>query len=132
MADHSALDAHIARIRQLGNLAAKVAPAVAKEVELEIHSQIAAGTAPDGQPWQPTKAGTTPLRGAARALRVRAIGTVIVATLEGHHALHDQGRARGGVRRQVLPSAKMPHPIARAVERVVTREFKQTMGGTAR
>lgn len=132
MVDHSALDAHIARIRQLGNLAAKSAPEVAKEVERELRSQIAAGTGPDGSPWAPTKAGTTPLRGAARALRVRAIGTVIVATLEGHHALHDQGRARGGVRRKVLPSAKMPQPIASAVERVVTREFKRTMGGTVR
>lgn len=132
MADHSALDVHIARIRQLGNLAAKSAPEVAKEVERELRSQIAAGTSPDGQPWAPTKAGTTPLRGAARALRVRAIGTVIVATLEGHHALHDQGRARGGVRRKVLPSAKMPQPIASAVERVVTREFRRTMGGTVR
>lgn len=132
MVDHSALDAHIARLRELGNLAAKSAPEVAKEVERELRSQIAAGTGPDGAPWQPTKAGTTPLRGAARALRVRAIGTVIVATLEGHHALHDQGRARGGVRRKVLPSAKMPQPIASAVERVVTREFRRTMGGTVR
>lgn len=132
MADHAALDAHIARIRELGQLASRSAPAVAKEVERELGAQIAAGAAPDGTPWRPTKAGTTPLRGAAKALKVRSVGTVIVATLEGHDALHDQGRARGGVRRRVLPTSKMPQPIAAAVERVVTREFKATMGGTVR
>lgn len=132
MVDHRDLDAHIARIRQLSNLAAKSAPQVAKELDAELRSQIAAGKGPDGKPWKPTKAGTPPLRNAHETLRVRALGTVILASLEGRHALHDRGWVRGGIRRQILPSAGVPQPVAKAVEKAVTAEFRRTMGGTAR
>lgn len=132
MVDHRDLDAHIARIRQLSNLAAKSAPQVAKELDAELRSQIAAGKGPDGKAWKPTKAGTPPLRNAHETLRVRALGTVILASLEGRHALHDRGWVRGGIRRQILPSAGVPQPVAKAVEKAVTAEFRRTMGGTAR
>lgn len=130
--DHRALDAHIARIRQLEQLGARAAPEVAQAVEREIGTQIVAGTGPDGKAWPKTQAGTAPLRGAARALRVRAISSVVVATIEGHHALHHQGRARGGVRRQILPTKGIPQTVERAITKVVTGEFRRTMGGAAR
>lgn len=131
--NHSALDAHIARIRELAKLGERSAPTVAQALERELAAQIDAGTGPDGKPWQPTRAGTSPLRGAAKAVRVRAIGSVVLATVEGHHALHHQGRARGGVRRQILPTGgAIPPTVERAVERAVTAEFRRTMGGAAR
>lgn len=129
-ADHSALDAHIARIRELSKLGERSAPTVAKALERELGAQIAAGADPNGKPLQPTKEGKTPLRGAARAIRVRAVGSVVLATLEGHHALHHQGRARGGVRRQILPtSGAIPPTVERAIGTAITAEFKATMGG---
>lgn len=133
MADHRALDAHIARIRELAKLGERSAPTVAKALERELAAQIDAGTGPDGKPWPKTQAGTAPLRGAAKAVRVRAVGTVALAVVEGHHALHHQGRARGGVRRQILPTGgAIPQTVERAVKTAVTAEFRATMGGAAR
>lgn len=126
--NHAALDAHIARIRQLGELAKNAAPQVASALEREIGAQVAAGADPTGKAWPKTQAGTAPLRGAAKAVRVRAIGSVVVETVEGHHALHHQGRARGGVRRQILPTSGIPAPVERAITKVVTGEFRRTMG----
>lgn len=133
MTDHRALDAHISRIRYLSELGQRSAPSVAKALERELGAQIAAGVDPNGKPLQPTKEGKTPLTGAAKALRVRPIGSVVLATLEGPEALHHQGRARGGVRRQILPTGgAIPPTVERAVKTAVTAEFRRTMGGAAR
>lgn len=130
MADgFAALDAHIARIKQLPGMVERVAPAVGTALERELRANIARGVGPDGTPLQPTKAGEQPLKNAAQALRVRAIGTSVVAVLEGPEALHHRGRARGGVRRPILPTKTIPDPVVKAIDEVVTADFKKTMGG---
>lgn len=129
MADHSALDAHIARIRQLGHLARDSAPDVAKAVEREVGEQINRGTDPNGKPWKLTKEGKVPLRGAAKSVESKAVGTVVLVSVEGHHALHDRGWVRGGVRRQILPRGDIPQTVERAIGHVVTAKFNATMKG---
>ncbi len=130
MADgRASLQRHIERVRQLGNLVRDVTPAVADAVRHELETNITRGVAPDGTRWAPTRDGRTPLRGAAEALRVGAIGTTVIARITGAEARHHLGTARGGIKRQILPTKAMPAPIARAIDAVVTRAFRRTMGG---
>lgn len=125
----AALDEHIARIQQLPGMVERMAPAVGKALEGELRQQIARGVGPDGKPWAPTKEGKVPLQKAAKALRVRAVGTTVLAVLEGPEALHHMGRARGGVRRPILPTTTIPDPVVKAIGEVATAEFNKTMGG---
>lgn len=130
MADgFAALDAHIRRLRELEHLVPDAAPEVARAVENELDANIASGVGPDGTPLKRTRDGRVPLRNAATKLRVRAVGPVVLCTLDGPEALHDQGRARGGVRRQILPSGKIPQPVTKAINTVITDRFNKTMGG---
>lgn len=125
------LDEKLRQLRELGTLVKDSAPEVAKAVDVELRSQIARGVGPDGAPLAPTKDGRQPLKNAGKALRVRAIGTVVLSTLSGPEAQHNSGRARGGVRRQVLPSGKIPEPVTKAITKVVADRFKKTMGGSS-
>lgn len=126
---HAALDAQIRRLRELENLVPDAAPAVANTLDKEIRHQIARGVGPDGQRWKPTKKGERPLQNAAKALTVRPVGNVVLATLEGPEALHHLGRARGGVRREILPTGKIPEPMTKAITKVIEERFTKTMGG---
>ena len=129
MADVSQLDSLIGRLRELPTLARDAAPSVARAVDGELRAQLAAGKAPDGSTWQPTKDGRQPLQNAASALSVRAVGTVVLARISGHYARHHRGWVRGGVRRQILPTARAPEPVVRAVRTVITEEFRSKMRG---
>jgi hypothetical protein len=122
------LRAMIAKLRELDGMVERAAPEIAKAVERELGAQVAAGLGPDGKPLRPTKDGRQPLQNAARAIRVRAVGTVIVAKVEGHHALHHLGRARGGIRRPLIPTETTTEPVAKAIEKTLTAEFRKTMG----
>lgn len=119
----------IAKLRALGTMLPDAAPEIAQAVERELGAQVASGLGPDGTPLRPTKDGRQPLVNAARAIRVRAIGTVIVTKVEGHHALHHLGRARGGVRRPLIPTEGTPAPVARAIKKTLDARFAQTTGG---
>lgn len=123
------MDRQIARLRTLSGFVGASAPAVAVAVKRELTTQIAAGTGPDGKAWKPTKAGTPPLRGAAGALTVRAVGTVVLATLTGVEARHHLGAVKGAVKRPILPTGKIPDPVSRAIERVLTGEFAAIFPG---
>lgn len=125
-----ALDAQIAKLRRLATFVGGSAPVVALAVKREIGAQIAAGRGPDGKAWKPTKAGTPALRGAAGALTVKAIGSVVVATLTGVEARHHFGAVKGKVKREILPTGKIPDPVTRAITRVLTGEFNAIMAGT--
>jgi hypothetical protein len=125
---HAALDAHIRKLRALGQLSARAAPKVATALEHELLANVERGVGPDGKPWPPTEDGHLPLQGAGDSLSVRAVGTVVVARLTGIHAMHHRGAVRGGVRRPILPSGKIPEPVAKAIDRVVDEEFKRIMG----
>lgn len=129
MADGAAkLDAQIKKLRELGGMVDRAAPAIAKAVEGELRANVAAGVGPDGEPLTRTKDGRQPLERAGRAITVRALGTVILAKVSGHHALHHLGRARGGVRRPLIPTAKIPDPVTKAITKTLTAEFRKTMG----
>lgn len=125
----AALQAQIRRLERLPVAITEAAPEVADALHVELDAQIAAGTDPDGTPWQPTLAGKRPLQNASASLTVRAIGNVILAKLTGPTALHHMGQARGGVRRQVLPSSKMPSRITNAIRTVCERILRRAVVG---
>lgn len=130
MADgHAAADAMRARLHELAQLPERAAGDVAAALEDELRAQIARGEGPDGKPWPLTQSGRKALQNAASALRVRAAGATVVATLTGPAALHHRGAVRGGRRRQILPSGKIPAPVVRAIRSVVDRHFARTMRG---
>jgi hypothetical protein len=114
----------IERLEALPGIARDVAPAVAVAVERELQRTIAAGTTPDGAAWDPKKqGGGQPLAGAAKAIRVTSFGTRILVTLTGPEALHHKGRARGGVKRQVIPVDSLPQPMAAKIDEAISAEF---------
>lgn len=108
-----------AKLRALGTLTRDAMPDVAARVERELRKTAAAGTSPTGKAWTPTKEGTRALPNAASKITVKAVGDVIVARIDGPYALHHKGRARGGVRRQILPTVATAAPILRAVRDVI-------------
>ncbi len=123
----AALDAHIARLRSLPGIAGRAAPDVAESL-LEVASEdIAAGKSPDGSQLQPTKEGAQPLRNAASALHVGAIGSTIIMRLTGPEARHHRGIARGGVIRQLIPTTKIPAQYAKAITEVLDEHFRTSM-----
>jgi hypothetical protein len=125
---HAELNAQIARLRELPGLVGRIAPDVAEALEDELVAQAGRQEGPDGKPWPKTESGKPALEHMRAHLRVRAVGTTVVARLEGHYALHDLGAGRGGVRRRTLPSSGIPDPVARAIDRIATAEFAATMG----
>jgi hypothetical protein len=122
-AGFAALDAMVKRIREIGLIPERVAPAIAIELDRELRRQIAAGEAPDGSKWPLTKKGEKPLQNAAAGLTVRALGSRIVARLTGPAVRHHLGIARGRIKRQVLPSTKLPERVIAAIRRVVEERF---------
>lgn len=130
MADgRAALDAHIRRIRELPGLVDRAAPEVARAVERELQLQIRRGETPSGRSWKLRADGGAALVNAGKALTVRVVGKVVLVRLEGPEARHHLGAVRGGVRRQILPTASIPEDMAEAIGDAFTREFRRTMGG---
>lgn len=124
----AALDAYVRKLRSVDGLAVAAAPAVAEAFKEELDGQIARGQGPDGTPWQRTESGEQPLQNAAAAVTVKAVGSVIVARVEGPEAFHHRGQTRGNIRRQILPSAALPQPFTRAIKRVLEERFAEVMG----
>ncbi len=121
------LQAWIDKVRALGQMPETAAPEIAREVEQELEAQVREGVAPNGTPWQRTKDGRRPLQGAAKAIAVRVLKDVVLVRLTGHHARHHLGAVRGAVRRQIIPTGRIPDPMTRAIQRVVERKFKEAM-----
>jgi hypothetical protein len=120
----------IRRVRGLERFPERAAPAIARALESELRRSIAAGAAPDGTAWKPTQDGRVPLRGAARALTVRATGAFVLARLTGVEARHHFGWVRGGLARPILPTTSvLPSAVARAVTRAAVEEFRRAMDG---
>lgn len=124
----AALDAQIRKLRELGEIPARVAPRVAQSAKREIQRNVSAQRGPDGKPWPKGKQGQPVLRGAGKAVRASAVGSVVVLSLDDHHARHHLGAVKGKVKREILPTTKIPRPMTRAIERVVTGEFHAIMG----
>lgn len=122
------LNAAIARLRRLAD-PTEFAPEVATALREELQDQIARGVGPDGKPWQPTAAGKLPLRGAASALRVVAVGSRIVASIGGKYAYHHRGQTRGNVARPILPSRALSAPMKNAIKAALAKRFGKIMSG---
>jgi hypothetical protein len=119
----------IDRLHRLEGLTTLSAPKVAVAVEAEVRDQISQGVGPDGVPWKKTKEGKTPLQNAASALTVRPIGSVVLLRLTGPEAKHHLGAVKGKIKRPIIPTGKIPDPMTRAIERVVTGEFRRITEG---
>jgi hypothetical protein len=124
----AALDEQIRRLRAVAGLAEDAAPHVAAALKEELDAQIARGQGPDGKPWLKRDDGGRPLRNAAEATTVKAVGTAIVARVTGHHAYHHRGQTRGNVVRQILPTGKLTDPFTRAIKRVLDERYAALMG----
>lgn len=120
------LDSMIRQLRAMGDVGTDVAPAVARAFEAELRAQIRRGEGPDGTPWPRNQDGSTSLQSAD--LSVRAVGSSVVATLTGASVLHHEGRARGRIRRQILPSSRIPAPVIRAIHVVLREAFARRAG----
>ena len=125
----AALDEMIRSARALGTMVPDAAPAVARVLDSEVRTQIAQGTGPDGRPWKPTQAGNLPLRNAGKSVTTRAIDGVVLMTVVGVEARHHLGAVRGKVRRPIIPSSRIPDPMARAITRVYEERFGKITGG---
>lgn len=133
----SEMDAMLAKLRTLPGMVERSAPDVAKALDGEIRRNIAAGTGPDGTPWKPTKHGRKPLQNAGSALTTKAIGTVVLARIDGPEARHHRGAVRGSSKanwlaRPILPSGKIPKPVTTAIHSVLEKDFATTMKGGTR
>jgi hypothetical protein len=121
------LDAMIRRLRELPeSLVKDAAPEIARVVEQEIKRTIAAGTTPEGEPWERTLDGRKPLQHAASAVFVGAVGTTIFVRLTGPEARHHLGQARGGKVRRVIPETIPPAMAAKMVD-VIGERFAEAM-----
>lgn len=126
----AALRAQIELLESLpARLLAEAPPLVAVELEKEIRANIAAGRDPDGAPWAKTQAGAVPLRNAGKALTVKAMGSVVLAKLVGPEARHHLGTAAGKIRRQILPTKRVPRSMTLAIKRVLAKKFNQIVSG---
>lgn len=131
MNDLAQLDAMIATISKLPEVTKRAANDVAIAIEAELQRTIAAGTTPDGEPWQRTKDGAQPLTGAAKALTVVAVGTTIYLRLVGPEARHHLGRGRGGISREVIPTKRIPATMASAMRAELAKHFAEVTTGSA-
>lgn len=124
------LEAMIARIRSLPQLAREAAPDAADVVREELERTIKAGTDATGDPWVPRKSdGGKPLSGADKAVFVAPIGSRVFVRVKGYIARHHLGRARGGVFRPVIPVKGIPPRMVAGIKRVLTSHFHDHMRG---
>jgi hypothetical protein len=125
----AALDEQIRRLRSVQGLAKDAAPFVADALKEEIDAQIARGQGPDGRPWVRTDEGRAPLKNAAKAVTVKALGATIVARVEGPEAYHHRGQTRGNIVRPIIPTGRLTAPFTRAIKRVLAERYASLMGG---
>lgn len=131
MADgHAVMQQWIDMLRGLpAALVQQSAPAVAQALAAEINADVAAARSPDGEAWAPKKDGGRALQNAAQQVTVDVVGTVILAKLKGPEVRHHKGTARGGIRRQILPTRKIPDNVSRAIRSVFATNFAKLTGG---
>lgn len=128
MTGESELDAMIARLRKLPNLAREVAPACERVVDAELRRTVVAGTDPYGKPWAPKKqGGGKPLENASAAVHVAAVGTQIFVRVTGINARHHLGRIKGKVAREIIPTKDIPPLMAAGMRAEISKAFLRVM-----
>lgn len=121
----AAVDEMIARLRGFPDAIRAEAPAIAKRVQAAVEEDIAAGRAPTGTPWKPKKGGGRALVHAAKALTVKAIGTVILLTLEGPEVFHNFGTHKVPARPILPSSSSVPLKLGQAIRLGVVEAFRK-------
>lgn len=119
------LDGVIARLRRLPKIVEEVAPELAKELHAVTAENVAAQRGPDGKAWEPGQENNEVLSGAMKNVDTRAVGNVIVQTLRGPEAKHHLGIARGRVKREIIPTKKIPDAFVKAAKRLLERKIKE-------
>lgn len=128
--DFAALDRMIASLRSMATLAKDAAPIAARHVEGQLRSTAGGGQDPDGKPWPKTQDGGRALKNAAGAISARAIGTVILILLKGHHIFHHFGV--GIPRRQIIPQGSVPKRLGDAIRLGFVQPWKERVKGGKR
>lgn len=129
-AGNAKLTAQIERMRKLPRvIVTESAPIIAKRLDAITRENIDAGRSPDGTAWPLTQAGKKPLQNAGKALSVFVDGTTIVQRITGPEALHHKGQVSGGIRRQIIPTRRVPDAMVQAIEETLGSTFQRTMGG---
>lgn len=110
-------------IEGLGQAPARAAKAAAPRLLHAVKAQHAAGQAPDGSAWPPTKDARVALTHLTSQTTAKADGAAIVLTLDG--LLPHQVGSERLPRRQVVPSAGEPLPEAwaTAIDEVLRAEL---------
>lgn len=128
MRGNAGIDEMIRRLRLAKGMVRHAAADAAKAFEAQLKAQLAAGRAPDGSAWKPTKAGTRPLQRAAGAVTVKAVGTALLVRLTGHHVFHHYGTAKDPQRR-ILPFRGLPDSLGEAIKSGLVRWWERNVAG---
>jgi hypothetical protein len=127
--DFAALDRMIQACRELAILPQVAAPIVAQKVAEELRRTASAGLTPNGKPWAPRKVdGGRAMKDAAKAIAVKAIGTVVLITLTGPEVFHHFG-AGGKPVRQVIPRGGFPAKLGNAIRLGFVEPFRKRVKG---
>lgn len=125
-----ALDSQIGMLKVLVDLPDECVPVVADAMERETHRTIRAATDPDGKPWPPKKDGTGFTFVKPSDIVVGAAGRIIITRIKTRPVvLHNNGYARGDIVRRVIPSKRIPAPMAAAMRRACEAKFREMTGG---
>lgn len=122
------IDAWIKRLQGLPSLVKDAAPVVADRVRSILQEGANAGVAPDGTPWPLTKKDSRKaLPGAASAINVRAVGSVILMSVEGYWYYHQIGIRVP--RRALIPDGQLGRKLTDAMRQEISKAFNRKMGG---
>jgi hypothetical protein len=123
----AALDAMIASLRRLPDLATRAAAEAAPLVQAAVRQQAAAGKDPYGKTWAPKRDGGRALADAASSVTASAKGAVVQIRVDGGESFWT--KMSGSTRRQILPDAdKLPPAITDAIQEGARRAFAKAMG----
>jgi hypothetical protein len=138
-AAYEMMDRMLNKLRSIPGLAKESAPDIAKALKVEISKNISAQQDPYGHKWREGEDGGPVLKGALKAVDVRAVGSVIIIDLTGPEVMHHLGSAKGykggsskqgGFRRPIIPFTKLPGPMRQVTGKVLEQHWNKLMGGT--
>lgn len=124
-----ALERQVRKLRALGGTPKAIAPLLSTELRPVVDAQISAGQDPYGNAWPLTQAGAKALQNAAAYVTLRAVGTVVLATVIGPPAMHHLGKAAGRITRRIIPLKKIPGSWSKVARAVGIKHFRQVVHG---
>lgn len=132
MDDLAKLDDLVANLRRIDAAGVAIAEEARPAILEEARRTAAAGTAPDGTPWAPTKDGRKALPNAASAISAVVSGStvaVITLVLRGAYVFHSAMKGKG--RRPILPSLKdgLPDKYEAILRAAAKKVFSRVLQG---